>query len=195
MKMHITPPCIHRTLFLFKNSFPKMISSLFYLILVKCIGKFYLKKHIINLMSSFSSSISGSCVCRARASHVASRVPRTCTGRAAVPWIGSTLYFNHYSSEAEPLTKTHSSSTSWFRKPMTRAELVSISSSEDEGNLRFVYELLSWVEEMQVGIHSKYLCSTLVPWTQQLSKSVGLLCVPCIDYLNYRCLALSPLLY
>ncbi|XP_043387923.1 microtubule-actin cross-linking factor 1 isoform X22 [Chelonia mydas] len=54
---------------------------------------------------------------------------------------------------AEPLTKgTHTSSTSWFRKPMTRAELVAISSSEDEGNLRFVYELLSWVEEMQMKL-------------------------------------------
>lgn len=57
--------------------------------------------------------------------------------------------------KAEPLLKeTHTTaitaSTSWFRKPMTRAELVAISSSEDEGNLRFVYELLSWVEEMQV---------------------------------------------
>lgn len=57
--------------------------------------------------------------------------------------------------KAEPLLKgTHSNttaSTSWFRKPMTRAELVAVSSTEDEGNLRFVYELLSWVEEMQVG--------------------------------------------
>ncbi|KAJ1063908.1 hypothetical protein K5549_009220 [Capra hircus] len=63
----------------------------------------------------------------------------------------STLTTTHL--KAEPLTKgTHSSSTSWFRKPMTRAELVSISSSEDEGNLRFVYELLSWVEEMQMKL-------------------------------------------
>ena len=29
---------------------------------------------------------------------------------------------------------------------MTRTELVAISSSEDEGSLRFVYELLAWVE-------------------------------------------------
>ncbi|XP_072579852.1 microtubule-actin cross-linking factor 1 isoform X9 [Vulpes vulpes] len=63
----------------------------------------------------------------------------------------STLTTTHL--KAEPLTKgTHSSSTSWFRKPMTRAELVTISSSEDEGNLRFVYELLSWVEEMQMKL-------------------------------------------
>jgi len=34
---------------------------------------------------------------------------------------------------------------------MTRTELVAISSSEDEGSLRFVYELLAWVEEMQVS--------------------------------------------
>ncbi|VTJ52345.1 Hypothetical predicted protein [Marmota monax] len=62
----------------------------------------------------------------------------------------STLTTTHL--KAEPLTKATHSSTSWFRKPMTRAELVSISSSEDEGNLRFVYELLSWVEEMQMKL-------------------------------------------
>lgn len=70
----------------------------------------------------------------------------------------STLTTTHL--KAEPLTKGTHSSASWFRKPMTRAELVSISSSEDEGNLRFVYELLSWVEEMQVGVPSGCLCST-----------------------------------
>ncbi|XP_043854390.1 microtubule-actin cross-linking factor 1-like isoform X17 [Dromiciops gliroides] len=63
----------------------------------------------------------------------------------------STLTTTHL--KADPLTKgTHLPSTSWFRKPMTRAELVSISSSEDEGSLRFVYELLSWVEEMQMKL-------------------------------------------
>ncbi|KAM9116256.1 microtubule-actin cross-linking factor 1 isoform 6-T6 [Pangshura tecta] len=63
----------------------------------------------------------------------------------------STLTTTHL--KAGPLTKgTHTSSASWFRKPMTRAELVAISSSEDEGNLRFVYELLSWVEEMQMKL-------------------------------------------
>lgn len=63
----------------------------------------------------------------------------------------STLTTTHL--KAEPLNKTtHSSSTSWFRKPMTRTELVAISSSEDEGSLRFVYELLSWVEEMQMKL-------------------------------------------
>ncbi|XP_072836449.2 microtubule-actin cross-linking factor 1 isoform X14 [Pogona vitticeps] len=58
--------------------------------------------------------------------------------------------------KADPLLKgmhtTAAASTSWFRKPMTRAELVAVSSSEDEGNLRFVYELLSWVEEMQMKL-------------------------------------------
>lgn len=54
--------------------------------------------------------------------------------------------------KGESLTKgLHTSSASWFRKPMTRTELVAISSSEDEGSLRFVYELLAWVEEMQVS--------------------------------------------
>uniref|UniRef100_H3AVM2 Microtubule actin crosslinking factor 1 n=1 Tax=Latimeria chalumnae TaxID=7897 RepID=H3AVM2_LATCH len=46
----------------------------------------------------------------------------------------------------------HTTSAVWFRKPMTRAELVAISSSEDEGYLRFVYELLAWVEETQIKL-------------------------------------------
>ncbi|XP_068773805.1 microtubule-actin cross-linking factor 1 isoform X9 [Struthio camelus] len=63
----------------------------------------------------------------------------------------STLSTMHLKGES--LTKgLHTSSTSWFRKPMTRAELVAISSSEDEGSLRFVYELLAWVEEMQMRL-------------------------------------------
>ncbi|XP_051928429.1 microtubule-actin cross-linking factor 1 isoform X19 [Hippocampus zosterae] len=36
-----------------------------------------------------------------------------------------------------------------LRRPMTRSQLVSMSSSEDEGSLRFIYELLGWVEETQ----------------------------------------------
>ncbi|XP_069731174.1 microtubule-actin cross-linking factor 1 isoform X21 [Phaenicophaeus curvirostris] len=63
----------------------------------------------------------------------------------------STLSTTHLKGES--LTKgLHTSSASWFRKPMTRTELVAISSSEDEGNLRFVYELLAWVEEMQMKL-------------------------------------------
>ncbi|NXO67223.1 MACF1 factor, partial [Phainopepla nitens] len=63
----------------------------------------------------------------------------------------STLSTTHLKGES--LTKgLHTSSASWFRKPMTRTELVAISSSEDEGNLRFVYELLAWVEEMQMRL-------------------------------------------
>ncbi|XP_074411929.1 microtubule-actin cross-linking factor 1 isoform X18 [Zonotrichia albicollis] len=63
----------------------------------------------------------------------------------------STLSTTH--PKGESLTKgLHTSSASWFRKPMTRTELVAISSSEDEGSLRFVYELLAWVEEMQMRL-------------------------------------------
>nr|XP_032608373.2 microtubule-actin cross-linking factor 1 isoform X7 [Taeniopygia guttata] len=63
----------------------------------------------------------------------------------------STLSTTHLKGES--LTKgLHTSSASWFRKPMTRTELVAISSSEDEGSLRFVYELLAWVEEMQMRL-------------------------------------------
>ncbi|NXQ99807.1 MACF1 factor, partial [Sagittarius serpentarius] len=63
----------------------------------------------------------------------------------------STLSTIHLKGES--LTKgLHTSSASWFRKPMTRTELVAISSSEDEGSLRFVYELLAWVEEMQMRL-------------------------------------------
>ncbi|NWU48846.1 MACF1 factor, partial [Dromas ardeola] len=63
----------------------------------------------------------------------------------------STLSTMHLKGDS--LTKgLHTSSASWFRKPMTRTELVAISSSEDEGSLRFVYELLAWVEEMQMRL-------------------------------------------
>ncbi|XP_062265327.1 microtubule-actin cross-linking factor 1 isoform X4 [Platichthys flesus] len=36
-----------------------------------------------------------------------------------------------------------------LRRPMARSQLVAMSSSEDEGSLRFIYELLGWVEETQ----------------------------------------------
>uniref|UniRef100_A0A3Q2ZGI1 Microtubule-actin cross-linking factor 1-like n=1 Tax=Kryptolebias marmoratus TaxID=37003 RepID=A0A3Q2ZGI1_KRYMA len=36
-----------------------------------------------------------------------------------------------------------------LRRPMPRSQLVAMSSSEDEGSLRFIYELLGWVEETQ----------------------------------------------
>lgn len=39
-----------------------------------------------------------------------------------------------------------------LRRPMTRSQLVAVSSSEDEGSLRFIYELLGWVEETQVRL-------------------------------------------
>ncbi|KAM9494125.1 microtubule-actin cross-linking factor 1 isoform 10-T10 [Clarias gariepinus] len=38
---------------------------------------------------------------------------------------------------------------SQLRRPMSRSELVAMSSSEDEGSLRFIYELLGWVEATQ----------------------------------------------
>nr|XP_033809538.1 microtubule-actin cross-linking factor 1 isoform X13 [Geotrypetes seraphini] len=59
---------------------------------------------------------------------------------------------------------------SWFRKPMTRAELVAISSSEDEGSLRFVYELLAWVEEMQMKMEKAEWGSDLPGVQSQLEK-------------------------
>ncbi|XP_057684734.1 microtubule-actin cross-linking factor 1 isoform X3 [Corythoichthys intestinalis] len=36
-----------------------------------------------------------------------------------------------------------------LRRPVARSQLVAMSSSEDEGSLRFIYELLGWVEETQ----------------------------------------------
>ncbi|XP_071060901.1 microtubule-actin cross-linking factor 1, isoforms 1/2/3/4/5-like [Pseudochaenichthys georgianus] len=36
-----------------------------------------------------------------------------------------------------------------LRRPIARSQLVAMSSSEDEGSLRFIYELLGWVEETQ----------------------------------------------
>ncbi|XP_063810180.1 microtubule-actin cross-linking factor 1 isoform X5 [Pseudophryne corroboree] len=55
-------------------------------------------------------------------------------------------------SQQQNFHTSPTSSTSWFRKPMSRSELLSLSSSEDEGSLRFVYELLAWVEEMQLKL-------------------------------------------
>ncbi|XP_072273954.1 microtubule-actin cross-linking factor 1 isoform X13 [Pyxicephalus adspersus] len=55
-------------------------------------------------------------------------------------------------SHQQTLNTSAPSSTSWFRKPMSRVELLALSSSEDEGSLRFVYELLAWVEEMQLKL-------------------------------------------
>ncbi|XP_032901182.1 microtubule-actin cross-linking factor 1 isoform X21 [Amblyraja radiata] len=46
----------------------------------------------------------------------------------------------------------HISSLTGFKKPTTRSELIAISSTQDEGSLRFVYELLAWVEETQVKL-------------------------------------------
>lgn len=42
-----------------------------------------------------------------------------------------------------------------LRRPMARSQLVAMSSSEDEGSLRFIYELLGWVEETQVSLSPK----------------------------------------
>lgn len=44
-----------------------------------------------------------------------------------------------------------------LRQPMGRSQLVAMSSSEDEGSLRFIYELLGWVEEMQVSLSHRKL--------------------------------------
>ena len=44
-----------------------------------------------------------------------------------------------------------------LRRPTARSQLVAMSSSEDEGSLRFIYELLGWVEETQVGLSNSYI--------------------------------------
>lgn len=43
-----------------------------------------------------------------------------------------------------------------LRRPMARSQLVAMSSSEDEGSLRFTYELLGWVEETQVSLSQTF---------------------------------------
>ena len=45
---------------------------------------------------------------------------------------------------------THGPSASIPSSPGQHSQLVAMSSSEDEGSLRFIYELLGWVEETQV---------------------------------------------
>ncbi|KPP70600.1 microtubule-actin cross-linking factor 1-like, partial [Scleropages formosus] len=46
-----------------------------------------------------------------------------------------------------------------LRRPLTRSQLVAMSSSEDEGSLRFIYELLGWVEETQSTISPNFRSS------------------------------------
>ncbi|XP_066573304.1 microtubule-actin cross-linking factor 1 isoform X12 [Amia ocellicauda] len=55
-----------------------------------------------------------------------------------------------------------------LRRPLSRAELLSLSSSEDEGSLRFIYELLGWVEETQVSLERAEWGSDLPGVEQQL---------------------------
>ncbi|XP_068071420.1 microtubule-actin cross-linking factor 1 isoform X36 [Danio rerio] len=50
---------------------------------------------------------------------------------------------------AQTLLGAVAAAASLLRRPMSRADLVAMSSSEDEGSLRFIYELLGWVEETQ----------------------------------------------
>ncbi|XP_029426820.1 microtubule-actin cross-linking factor 1 isoform X2 [Rhinatrema bivittatum] len=72
---------------------------------------------------------------------------------------------------AQPGSKMlQTSAASWFRKPMTRAELIAVSSSEDEGSLRFVYELLAWVEETQMKMEQAEWGSDLPGVESQLEK-------------------------
>uniref|UniRef100_A0A671N7S8 Microtubule-actin cross-linking factor 1-like n=1 Tax=Sinocyclocheilus anshuiensis TaxID=1608454 RepID=A0A671N7S8_9TELE len=50
---------------------------------------------------------------------------------------------------AQTLLGAVGAAASLLRRPMSRADLLAMSSSEDEGSLRFIYELLGWVEETQ----------------------------------------------
>lgn len=49
-----------------------------------------------------------------------------------------------------------------LRRPMSRSELVAMSSSEDEGSLRFIYELLGWVEATQVCLYCIHIRISIV---------------------------------
>ncbi|TNN50810.1 Microtubule-actin cross-linking factor 1, isoforms 1/2/3/5 [Liparis tanakae] len=49
-----------------------------------------------------------------------------------------------------------------LRRPTPRAQLVAMSSSEDEGSLRFIYELLGWVEETQENLQEHNAVNTAV---------------------------------
>lgn len=60
-----------------------------------------------------------------------------------------------------------------LRRPMARSQLVAMSSSEDEGSLRFIYELLGWVEETQVGLCSikhLFICSMYIFWRRNVKN-------------------------
>lgn len=71
-----------------------------------------------------------------------------------------------------------------IRKPMLKASIVDPSLSEEEVNMKFVQDLLNWVEEMQVRITSKayfvnffvlflYICNKLCKWIHNLKCFLG----------------------
>lgn len=66
-----------------------------------------------------------------------------------------------------------------LRRPMARSQLVAMSSSEDEGSLRFIYELLGWVEETQVS-----LCQPLLKLGLLFLLLIILYAVLLLNYLN-----------
>uniref|UniRef100_A0A3P9NKB9 Calponin-homology (CH) domain-containing protein n=1 Tax=Poecilia reticulata TaxID=8081 RepID=A0A3P9NKB9_POERE len=52
-------------------------------------------------------------------------------------------------TSTEPPWQRATDGAALLRRPVARSQLVAMSSSEDEGSLRFIYELLGWVEETQ----------------------------------------------
>lgn len=56
-----------------------------------------------------------------------------------------------------------------LRRPVARSQLVAMSSSEDEGSLRFIYELLGWVEETQVSLSQMYRKELIVLFSRLLT--------------------------
>ncbi|XP_069051429.1 microtubule-actin cross-linking factor 1 isoform X15 [Lepisosteus oculatus] len=71
---------------------------------------------------------------------------------------------------AQTLLAAGGAAVARLRRPLSRAELVSLSSSEDEGSLRFIYELLGWVEEMQVSLERAEWGADLPGVEQQLES-------------------------
>lgn len=125
-----------------------------------------------------------------RAGHAASGVHELVPqGPLHLPWVGSALYFNHCSSEGRALDQ---------RNPFFVYLLV--PKAHDSGWTCVHLLLWRWrkpsicVWTTVLGRRNAGGCTfqilmqhTEVPWTQHLSKRVRLLCVPCIDSLNYRC--------
>lgn len=145
---------------------------------------FTLKNHVTDLISSFQGHASAGW-----AGHLASGVHKLVPeGPLYFTWIGSTLYFNHYSSEGR---------TPDQRNPFF---CLLVPQAHDSGWTCVYFLLWRWrqsaicVWTAILGGRNAGGCTfwmlvqhTEVYWIQQLIYEDPLLCAPCIDFPSYWC--------